>query len=420
MHSLPIRRSPTPSPRTEPAARRALLGVTALLACLPLGAHELTADPLPELPGWRVGAAVAVTALGAGDPVPAPSLPGVLDTGQDAPDQRGLKLEHATLAGALRFNEWLGASLAVGWHIGENVHVEAAWLQARHELASGRYALGVGINKVPMGDVLTLAGDYGRFSLTPLVKRGSLNTDWYDEGAAFAWRGDDDGWLRAVDIGLWRGVGFPGGGDLPAVPTLHLQLGFGELALDGFFAYLQPDGRGTLSRGANSPGHTHTVPNCNVSATALVCFDGRVNLLGASFDWTPHAWPMRFSGAVLWRDEQGSLYSSSGDARYQGRTLGGWIDAAWDFAPDWQLAARYEGLQATQDLSGPGALLVALEAGLLPNWPASRATVALAWSPEPRWRLSAEFGNERNAGNDTPFVMLRAIWTMPELLAGRW
>ncbi|MBN8493455.1 MAG: hypothetical protein J0M00_18760 [Burkholderiales bacterium] len=414
-----MRASPTPLRRAE-ARRRAVAGVLALLACAPLRAHELTADPLPELPGWRVGAAVAVTALGAGDPIPSPTLPGILDTGQTAPDQRGLKLEHATLAGALRLNDWLGASLAVGWHIGENVHVEAAWLQARRFDDSGQWLLGAGIHKVPMGAVLTSAGDYGRFSLTPLVKRASLNTDWYDEGGVLGWRGDADGLLREVDIGLWRGLGFPGGGDLPAVPSLHVQLGVGELLLDGFYAYLQPTGRGTLARGPNSPGHTHEVPNCNFGITGLVCFDGRVNLVGGSFSWRPDDGPLLFSGAVLWRDEQGSLYSASGDARYHGRTLGGWLDVAWDFQPNWQLAARYEGLQATQDLAGPGALQVAVEAGLLPNWPASRTTLALAWSPDPVWRLSAELGNERSSGANNPFVMLRAIWTMPELLAGRW
>ena len=200
-----MRASPTPSRRVE-ARRCAAACALALLAWAPLHAHELTADPLPDLPGWRVGAAVAVTAIGAGDPIPSPTLPGILDTGQTAPDQRGLKLEHATLAGAIRLNDWLGASLAVGWHIGENVHVEAAWLQARRFDDAGQWLLGGGINKVPMGAVLTSAGDYGRFSLTPLVKRASLNTDWYDEGGVLAWRGDADGLLREVDLGLWRGV----------------------------------------------------------------------------------------------------------------------------------------------------------------------------------------------------------------------
>lgn len=416
--------SATRNCRTRSRRRSARVGAAALgllAAAGPARAHELTADPLPDLPGWRVGAAAAVTAIGADQPVPPALLPGILDTGQRAPDQRGLQLEHATLAAAARANAWLGASLAVGWHVSENVHVESAWIQARHENETGRWALGAGITKVPMGDVLTHAGDYGRFSLVPLVKRGSLNTDWFDEGAALAWRSEDEeGWLRAVDIGLWRGIGFPGGGDLPPVPSLHLQLGVDEVLLDGFYATLEPVGRGTLDRGTNSVGHTHTVPNCNVSLTGLVCFDGRVNMLGGSVSWMPHAWPVSVSGAVLYRDEQGALYSTTGDARYHGQTVGGWLDLAWAFRPEWEVALRYESLSAVQKLSGPGALLVAIEAGLLPNWPSSRLTSALAWSPAPGWRLSAELGVERTGGSDNAFAMLRVVWTMPELLEGRW
>lgn len=409
----------TPSLPGSRRLRRAVLGASGLALAGAALAHDPAADPLPATPGWRVGAAVAVTAIGAQAAIPSPTLPGVLDTGVDASDRRGLGLEHATLAAGVRLNSWLGANLAVGWHVDDPVHVEAAWLQARQGWGDGEYSLGLGIAKVPMGQVLGHAGDYGRFSLVPLVKRASLNEDWFDEGGAIGWRAGSDTVLREVNIGLWRGVGFPGGGDLPPVPTVHVQLGLGELELDGFYAYLQPDGRGTLARGVNSP-HTHDVPNCNVSMTGLVCFDGRVNMVGASVNWASHDWPVTLTGAILWRDEKGSLYSQLGDARYHGQTLGGWADAVWDINDRWQLAARYEALSTTQQLTGPGAVLVAVQAGLLPSWPASRAAVALAYSPDPAWRLSAELGNERTSGENNAFVMLRAIWSAPWLLSGSW
>ncbi|EGJ11426.1 hypothetical protein RBXJA2T_13899 [Rubrivivax benzoatilyticus JA2 = ATCC BAA-35] len=41
-------------------------------------AHEAGADPLPEDPGWRVGAAAAVFAADADHRWPAATLPGVL------------------------------------------------------------------------------------------------------------------------------------------------------------------------------------------------------------------------------------------------------------------------------------------------------------------------------------------------------
>ena len=94
-----------------------------------------------------------------------------------------------------------------------------------------------------MGTVLSSAGDFGRFSLVPLVKRGSLNDDWYDEGAVTELaRRSRCHCCECIDVGLWRGSGFPGGGDLPVVPALHVQLAHGEVEADGFFAYLQPTG----------------------------------------------------------------------------------------------------------------------------------------------------------------------------------
>jgi len=411
---------PTPSLRSRLSLRCLGFAVAGLAQVSPSAAHDVAADPVPETPGWRVGAGVAVTAIGAKDPIPSATLPGVLDTGENAPDQRGLGLEHAVIGVGLRVNELFGANLAAGWHAGESAHLEAAWVQARWATQAALLTLGAGRTKVPMGSVLSDAGDFGRFSLLPLVKRASLDNDWYDEGVALTWRGTDDSLLRQVDVGVWRGTGFPGGGDLPLVPSLHMQLAHADIEVGGFFAYLQPTGRGSYARGDTNTGHTHDVPNCELSLTGLVCFDGRVNLLGGSLSWAPHEWPVVVTAAALWRDEQGSLYSQNGNARYHGKTLGGWIDAAWDWRDNWQLAVRLEALSATQRLSGPGAALVAGEAGLVPNWPARRVTAALAYRLDPAWRLSAEVGSERTGGDHNPFVMLRAVWTAPWLLSGSW
>ena len=411
---------PTPSPRSRPGLRGIVLAAVGLALVSPGAAHDVAANPVPDAPGWRIGAGVAATAIGARHPVPAPTLPGVLDTGVNAADRRGLGLEHAVIGAGLRLNKLFGAHLAVGWHADESAHLEAAWMQARWTTDTALLTLGAGRNKVPMGRVLTDAGDFGRFSLVPLVKRASLNNDWYDDGVALAWRGTGDSLLRRVDVGVWRGAAFPGGGDLPVVPSLHVQLAHAEVEVDGFYAHLQPTGRGTYARGGTNNGHTHEVPDCASSLSGLVCFDGRVNLIGGSLRWASHDWPVVVAAAALWRGEQGSLYSQNGSAGYRGKTLGGWVDAAWDWHDHWQLAARFEALSATQNLSGPGAALVAGEAGLVPNWPARRLSTALAYSPDPAWRLSAEIGCERAGGDNNPFVMLRAVWSVPGLLSGSW
>lgn len=411
--------SPTPSRRSSRLLRCVLLAAAGACRLSPGLAHDVAAQPVPESPGWRVGAGVAVTAVGASKPLPSPTLPGVLDTGQVAFDRRGLRVEHAVLGAGVRVNRWLGAHLGVGWHGDEAAHLESAWVHTRWAGDAATWTLGVGRDKVPMGAVLTGAGDFDRFALLPLVKRGSLGDDWTDDGAVLSWRGGGASLLRGVDLGVWRGRGFPGGGDMPAVPSLHVQMAVAEFELDGFYAHLQPAGRGTFAQASNA-GHTHAVPDCSKSLIGLVCLEGRVNLVGGSVSWEPSAWPLQLSGAVLWRDERGALYSRDGNAAYRGRTLGGWIDAVWDWRDDWQLAARAETLSATHDMSGPGASLVAAAAGLVPNQPARRFTAALTYRHAPDWRIAAEIGHERSSGNANPFVMLRAVWTAPWLWSGAW
>ncbi len=414
---------PTHSQASERAVRRLCRWIGAVALCAVPAvvlAHAVADVQIPETPGWRVGAAVAVSAIGARDTLPAPYLFGVLDTGQAAPSRNGLTLEHATLEGGLRIDDWLGANLAVGWHAGENIHLEAAWLQARWWLDEARLSVGAGRAKVPMGAVLDGGGDYDRFTLVPLVKRASLNVDWFDEGVVVAWQGDAASPISRVEAGLWRGSGFPGGGELPPVPALHVQALVAEVTLDAFAAWLQPTGRGTYALDSGSPGHSHGVPNCANSLSGLVCFDGKVQVYGGSVAWAPHGLPLSITLAALLRNEQGSLYSQLGDARYRGQTLGGWLDVVWQVQPQWTLAGRFEALRATQDLEGPGASLVAAQARLIPNLPAYRAAAALAYSATSEWGFNIEIGAERNGGIDNPYVGARVVWWAPGLLSGRW
>lgn len=407
----------------QAAARRSLAAMLGLwVGCACVSAHEAVDQAIPASSGWRVGAAAAVSALATRDPVPVPYLYGVLDTGQAAEDRQGLTLEHATIGAGVRITDWLGARAAVGWHVNDNAHLEAAWVEARWPREGGQFTLGVGRDKVGMGAPLSNGGDYDRFTLVPLVKRASLNVDWLDEGVVAAWQPGGASPIDVVELGLWRGTGFPGGGSLPPVPTLHVQASVGDFGLDGFVAALSPDGRGTYAQNTSNPGHTHNVADCNQSLAGLVCFDGNVQVYGVSVVWDAHdeRMPLTVTAALLGRNEQGSLYSQSGDARYRGRTWGGWVDIVWAIDERWELAARGEALRATQDLSGPGASFVAAEARLLPNQPAYRLATALAWRYDAAWRLNVELGADRNGDATTPYIAARVVWQAPWLLSGGW
>ncbi len=383
-------------------------------------AHDLNADPIPAMPGLRLGAAVAVSALQSPHIWPAPRDRGVLGSGQTPSDRRGLHLEHATLEAGLRLTSVLGAHLAVGQHDRDPTHLEAARLEARHADARGIWRASAGRDRVPLGRVITGAGHFDRFALPPLAKRSMLNDDWIDDGLNLRWQapaGTVNAGLQDADLGLWRARQFPGGPAGPAAPVLRLRGGWGDFQADVMAAWLAPEARGTVAV-SSSAGHSHSVPDCRSSLQGVVCFDGRSRLLGLSAQWTPHDLPLTAQLAWLGQREDGSLYARDGDARYTGHTQGGWLDLVWSASGRWALALRAERLAARHRLDGPGAAQVAEAAALSPNAPLQRLSAAAVWAPQAGWRASFEAGQERQAAARSHWLGLRLQWLTPDLWTG--
>jgi hypothetical protein len=114
--------------------RPSALAALALTAALTgtAWAHDVTEDPIPGLPGWRLGAGLAASGLQATRSVwPAARYSGVLGDGTTPASRRGGTLEHATLDVGLRLNDWIGATAALGRHGSDAAHAEAARLEAR-------------------------------------------------------------------------------------------------------------------------------------------------------------------------------------------------------------------------------------------------------------------------------------------------
>ncbi len=405
--------------RTTPLAAAALLCLAAS-APSPARAHEAGDAAIPAEPGLQVDAAAAVGYLHATRPVPAPRLTGVLGLGDTPADQRGWALEHATLGAGWRLAPQLGAALALGKHGGERAHVEAAWVEAR-PAADSTYALGAGRNRMPLGPVIDPAGHLDRYGQMPLVKRAAFNGDWIEDGVNWAWRPHAEGafaWLQAVDAGLWRARRFPGSEDAAWAPTVHARAGWqawGDWEADAFYSRLKPRGRGAYVQRANS-GHIHTAPQCSASLRDISCFDGTVDLMGASARWATPLRGLSLTAAGVLRRERGSLYSQNGDTRYSGRTRGGWLEALWQPAAQWEAGMRQEWLRSSNSVAGPGAALVAADANLLPNDPSRRFTAMLGWRPRPGWLLALEAGRERIAGQGQNLVALRVLYVPGPLL----
>jgi hypothetical protein len=424
------------SSETRPAPRHAVPLVLrwvvrrvmlVLVMGLPIWAHGHDVAPaIPEQPGWRAGAAVAVAALHADEPTPEAQPRGVLGLGHAWRDRRGLRLEHASLDAGLRLHRHLGAWVALGLHDHEKPHVETAWLESEHAFGAAheRWALGWGRRNIPLGAVLSGAGHFDRFALRPLAQRAVFEGDWQGDGLLLSWRRPEGQLLRGAELGVWRARSFPGAVRGPWAPTWHVALARDEWALDVFAAALQPEGRGAAAQGSEAAGseaaHSHSAPDCTASLNGVVCFDGRVSLWGASWRWAPEGGPLSVSAAGLLRRERGALYSASGDTRYQGRTAGGWLEAQWRITPEWLGALRAERVQATHSLSGAGAGTVAQEAALLPNQGGQRVAASLAYELAPGWQINTEFGRERHSSGHVPYGLVRLLWQAPQWQQGGW
>lgn len=418
-------RTPSPTPPRHPEVRRLGLACVLALPFVAAQAHDLSQDPVPASPGWRLGAAAAVTALdvSGADPWPAARWSGLPGSGNAPEDRRGGSLEHATvdLAAAVKPDAAtrLGAVLALGRHGSGPVHTEAARIEARTDLGLDRLSLQLGRDRVPLGAALTSAGHFDRQAQTPVVKRLALDGDWIADGINLRWQRGVTHGLQGVDLGFWRTRSWPGSAAAGWSPAFHLEGGGDTWRADLAVARLRPQGRGIPVTVASQV-HSHDTPDCRVSTVNLVCFDGRTDLLGASLMWDPHAQPWTLTLAGLIQRDSGHLSSPLGQADTRSLTRGGWVDLQWQLAAPWLAGLRLERAQATHHLTGPGASRVASDAGLSPNTPVTRATATLSWSPTPRWTLGAEAGTESSSLPRTRWLGLRAVWSEPRLLRGAW
>ncbi len=423
--SCATRSSPTPSPggdghpvvaglRAIAALLAGLLGTTNALA------HGEVGDMLPVEPGLKLSAQAAVRALGARDSLGSTRMDGVLLRGDAGTDPEGLQLEHATLGAAWRLTPNWGAYLAAGAHGKDPVYIEAAWLQWRHDAAGGQaWLVTAGRQSMSMGKVLGAEETIGPYSLAPLGYRAAFDHPGADDGVQLGWRGEAGSADLALDIGVWRGLRFPGskhGGSTAPGLSLHGGAAWQAWAADAVWLQLRPEARGANTSPAL--GHSHGSPVCDANFTDVICFGGRAQVLGGSLRWdgaeAASRLPLTLTIAGWWRQDDGTLESANGLADYSGRTRGGWLDAAWQWQPGWRLGLRLDRMSVQHRLHGPGASLLAQEARLQYAQPGRRDTLQLAWQPRSWAILSIEGGNEDVAGQRTPYAAVRLV------LSGAW
>lgn len=392
--------------------RNSLIFACAALLVSAAQAHTDANEAIPDTPGFKASLAAAAISLSAKDKLPSQAMPGYLIRGDVGIDHRGTQLEHGVGQIGYRLNQTLGAQLAVGAHGTDPAHLEAAWLQARGFSPALDWTVGAGRQRPSLGVVMTRAGHLDRFGLMPLAKQALANGDWIEDGMEASAKQQFGGVDWTLDAGVWRGRSFPGGATASANPAVHLgAVGHhdaGEWALDAFVAQLKPQARGSRVFSANGA-HTHAAPVCDASLNGVVCFDGRTRLSGISAQWAGRSLPVTLTGAMLWRDEQGSLASRNGLGQYDGRNRGEWLQGVWRVARDWETGVRVERLKADQSLVGAGASLVATEAGFGNYAQLQRQTFMAGYSLSPWADVRLEAGRDFSSAVSTRFVALRFI-----------
>lgn len=401
------------------------VAVAALLAGCPLwavahGSAELAEAAPQEQHGLRVGAAVAVAYLHADAVLPSARMDGFLLQGDEGSDRRHWGLEHGVLDAAWRWSPQWMAYAAIGKHGSDRAHTEAFWVQMRQPQGETTWLLTAGRQRPAMGVVLESAGHFDRFALMPLAKQATLGGDWMDDGVQLGWRGALAQWPATVDVGLWKGAVFPGAAQGSVVPALHIgtvvPMAQGQLALDGFAAHWEPEGRGSRTSNVGG-GHSHASPLCNDSTVGKVaCFAGRTDLTAASARWRGHDVPWVVTAAGWWRRDQGGLASANGNAAYRGTSYGGWLDARWQWRPRWEWGVRTEHVQASHHLQGPGAALLATETRLNRYHRAHRTATTLGYQVPQGVELQLELGQEAVAGQRQSYAVLRGIWRLEKQL----
>lgn len=408
--------SPTPSSRTRSRNRDVqrllpLVILCAVLCATEARAHGEADDPLPVEPGVSWDAAAALRSLKSDKTLPSTRLDGYLLQGDAGMDPEGTQLEHGALGLAARLNDTWGARLVIGKHGSEAAETEEAWVQARHDADSGDvWRLNAGRQRPAMGAVLSGAGHFDRFGLMPLAQRMAVDHDWVDDGLQLSWR-REDGSAWSVDMGLWRGLNFPGSAQGSTVPSLHLGWSQGPWQADALWAGFKPQGR--VATVSTTAGHSHGAPVCDASFTEVMCFSGDSTLAAGNLRWSgpaaQRAVPITLTAAGWLRQDSGTLESANGVADYQGRNRGGWLEAIWHIRPDWELGWRGERLSASHDLHGAGATLLANEARFPHYQPARRQALMLGWQINHWAGLHLEAGNENIAGVRARYMALRLL-----------
>ena len=296
------------------------------------------------------------------------ALPGFQLGGEAGLDPQGLGLDHSELVFAGNIDDRFYGRLTLALHAEEGnteVELEEAFIETMAlprglGLRAGRFYSDIGYlnNKHP---------HTWDFADAPLVYRGFLGEQYFDDGVQLRWLAPTELFLEA-GVEAFRGDSFPAGG--AADSGLGAVAGFARVGGDVGTSHswragvsrLQAEAEDRSSGGDHDHGHGGGVePSAFSGDSDLTIFD-------FVWKWAPDGNPYRrnftFQAEYFDRDESGAIAVDDGAeiSSYRGAQKGYYVQGVYQFMPRWRAGIRYDRLWSRNNGDNPDVLE---EAGLL-------------------------------------------------------
>lgn len=260
--------------------------------------------------------------------------------------ERGFALQEAELALSANIDDWFygGLTTAMHQHDGETaVEVEEAFIETT-SLGSG-FTVKAGKFFSGFGYLNAQHPHSWDFVNTALVYAALMGNQIGDSGVQVRWVAPTDLFLELGAEAL-RGASYPGSGyekNGAGARTLFVRVGGDIGASNSWRVGLSRYATDAVERGADSG----------------FAFDGSVNVTGIDvvWKWAPQGnttqQNLKVQFEALRRTEDGSVTDVAGStsADYDGTQSGWYLQAAYQFIPQWRVAARFDRLKADNNVS---------------------------------------------------------------------
>jgi len=297
----------------------------------------------------------------------------------------------------------------------EEVFIETLGLGAGFNIKAGQFYSGIGY--------LNAVHDHAHdFTDVPLVYAGMFGNHLMDTGVQVRWLAPTV-WYTEFGVEVMRGDGFPGGANdnNNQGRSVFAKLG-GDLGVSSSWqaglSYYQS--RFDLREAG---GHAHG----DVAAVDNELLDGDVKVAGLDlvYKWAPQGNPtqrnLKLQFEYFWREENGRAEFSgdvnSAEANYDGKQQGYYIQAVYQFMPQWRAGLRFDQLQADNQItnfvgSGIDQEEFERESGLGSNHDPQRTSVMVDYSPSEFSRLRMQYNRDESQSQSDDQIYLQFIMSL--------